>query len=94
MLSTSDFRNVCKSLWPARYKWQAIGIAVGAVDFATTVVIKKDNHDTDECFLAILDKWLQSNNPVPCWKNLTIALESINIKVLHRAGIEYTLLLD
>ena len=93
MLSTSDFKNVCTSLWPARYKWQAIGIAVG-VDFSTIMVIKKDNDDTDERFLVMVDKWLRSNNPVPCWKNLTIALESINIKVLHRAGIEYTFLLD
>ena len=80
-LSTKDIRAVHKYLWPARHKWRRVGLAV-EIDITTLEVIKMDNNRTDDCFMEMLTKWLRSKNPVPCWKNLTTALESIEIKVL------------
>ena len=48
----------------------------------TLEVIQMDNRRTDDCFNEMLTKWLRNNKPLPCWKNLTSALQSVEIKVL------------
>jgi hypothetical protein len=51
------------------------------IDCTTLEVIQMDNnHHTDDCFIEVLTKWLRNNKPLPCWKNLTIALQSVGIK--------------
>ena len=52
------------------------------IDPTTLEVIQIDNRRTDDCFTEVLTKWLRSNEPSPCWKNLTTALQSVEIKVL------------
>ena len=52
------------------------------IDPTTLEVIQMDNRRTDDCFIEVLTKWLRSNKPSPCWKNLTTALQSVEIKVL------------
>ena len=52
------------------------------IDPTTLEVIQMDNRRTDDCFNEMLTKWLRSNQPLPCWKNLTTALQSVEIKVL------------
>ncbi len=87
MLGSKDIKEVLVSLWPARHKWHTIGIVVG-IDNTTLAVIESDNiKRTDDCFREMLGEWLNSNNPVPCWKNLATALLSIDIKVLLRSGM-------
>ena len=80
-LNGEDIFALQRHLWPARHKWRTIGIAVG-IDVTTLRVIRMDHSCTDDCFTEMLDQWLKNNNPVPCWKNLTTALESVEIKVL------------
>ena len=80
-LKPKDISSVQTHLWPARHKWRRIGMAV-EIDPTTLEVIQMDNRRTDDCFTDVLTKWLRSNKPSPCWKNLTTALQSVEIKVL------------
>ena len=52
------------------------------IDPTTLEVIQMDNRHTDDCFNEMLTTWLRNNKPLPCWKNLTTALQSVEIKVL------------
>ena len=81
ILKPKDISSVQTHLWPARHKWQRIGLAV-EIDPTTLEVIQMDNRRTDDCFTEVLMKWLRSNKPSPCWKNLITALQSVEIKVL------------
>ena len=81
ILKPKDIFLVQTHLWPARHKWRRIGMAV-EIDPTTLEVIQMDNRRTDDCFTEVLTKWLRSNKPLPCWKNLTTALQSIEIKIL------------
>ena len=89
VLSTSDHNLVRNFLWPIRHKWFAIGGAM-EIEYSDLKVIEmNNNNDVDRCFMDIIAKWLSKCDPVPCWKNLAIALERINIEVFHQAGIEH-----
>ncbi len=81
VLKPKDIRAVHEHLWPARHKWRRIGMAV-EIDATTLEVIEMDNRRTDDCYFEMLTKWLRSNKPSPCWKSLTAALQSIEIRVL------------
>jgi hypothetical protein len=98
VLKPKDIRLVHDHLWPARHKWRRIGMAV-EIDPTTLEVIQMDNHRTDDCFNDVLTKWLRNNKPLPCWKNITTGLQSIEIKVLlgmsliFILSLQYTVLL-
>ena len=79
-LNPKDVDKVHTYLWPARHKWRTIGMAI-KIDPTTLEVIQMDNRRTDDCFMEMLTKWLRSSTS-PCWKNLTTALQSVEIKVL------------
>ena len=89
-LKPKDMSSVQTHLWPARHKWRRIGMAV-EIDPTTLEVIQMDNRRTDDCFTEVLTKWLRSNKPLPCWKNLTTALQSVGIKVLLGMSIIFLL---
>ena len=83
MLSTDNIQSVYRPLWPARHKWRSIGFTLG-IDATTLEVIEMDNpRRTDDCFMEMIITWLRNCNPLPCWKHLSTALQSIdNISVL------------
>ena len=82
MLTEDDVRAVYRPLWPARHKWHSIGVTL-EIDATTIEVIKMDNpRCTDDCYMEMLVTWLRKREPVPCWKGLSMALQSIDITVL------------
>ena len=78
-------KKITICLWPARYKWYQIGLALN-IDLATLEIIKKDNpHRTDDCFVEMIAQWLKNDNPAPCWKVLAKALTSplVGVRVVE-----------
>ena len=90
VLKPKDIFSVQTHLWPARHEWRRIGMAV-EIDPTTLEVIERENRRIDDCFSEMLIKWLRSNEFLPCWKNLTTALQSIGIKVF--LGIKFIIIL-
>ena len=90
LLKPKDISSVSSHLWPARHKWRRIGMAI-EIDPTTLEVIQMDNRRTDDCFTEVLTKWLRSNKPSPCWKDLTTALQSAEIKVLLGTSLIFLL---
>ena len=93
ILKPKDISSVQTRLWPARHKWRRIGMAV-EIDPTTLEVIQMDNRRTDDCFTEVLMKWLRSNKPLPSWKNLMTALQSVEIKVLLGMSLIFLLSLQ
>ena len=77
MLSTDNIQSVYRPLWPARHKWHSIGFTLG-IDATTLEVIKMENPRIDDCLREMIKTWLRNCNPLPCWKHLSTALQSIN----------------
>ncbi len=72
-LTVNDFKAVTNSLWPIRSKWQQLGVELD-LELGDLDAIKKDHHgQCDECFAAMLQKWLQSTAE-PTWQKLCAAL--------------------
>ena len=68
-------------LWRARLKWRHIGDSL-KIDPSTLEAIRDDNRRVDDCFVAVLLKWLRRGKPVPCWKVLAEALSSPPVGVI------------
>ena len=73
--SKLEMRDVIKYLWPARFKWRQIGIAL-EIDTSTLEVIRDNNRRVDDCFSDVISTWLRNSKHVPCWKVLAEALLS------------------
>ena len=74
-------------LWRARFKWRLIGNSL-KIDPSTLEVIGYENRRVDDCFVAVLLKWLRSGKPVPCWKVLAEALSSPSVGVIVKESNE------
>ena len=72
-------------LWRARFKWRLIGDSL-KIDPSTLAVIGDENRRVDDCFVAVLLKWLRRGKPVPCWKVLAEALSSPPVGVIVSKG--------
>lgn len=67
-------------LWEARFRWRTIGTAL-QIDQSTLEVIQgNDSSRVDNQFIEMLWTWLRRASPVPCWKALVEALESIDFQ--------------
>ena len=74
-LTTSDLKNVRKSVWDARTKWYDIGIEL-EIDVSVLDAIKHDNDDAGSRLTAMLTNWLKRTTPSPNWEALVNALKS------------------
>lgn len=74
------FEEVMKCLWPARLKYNEIGIAV-SIDAASLEEIKLEHPKTLDCFMEVIKRWLRKRKPVPCWVLLAEALSSLPVEV-------------
>ena len=80
-LGEESLKEINTCLWRARFKWRSIGDAL-KIDPSTLEVINLDNRKVDECFVAVLKKWLRKGKPVPCWKLLAEALSSPPVGII------------
>ena len=80
-LGKESLKDITSCLWPARFKWRQIGIAL-EIDASTLEVIREDHHRVDDCFLDVICIWLRNGKPVPCWKVLAEALSSPPVGVI------------
>ena len=80
-LDEKSLNKIKTCLWGARFKWRHIGDSL-KIDPSTLEVIRCDNRRVDDCFVAVLLKWLRSDEPVPCWKVLAEALSSPPVGVI------------
>ena len=80
-LGEESLRDITSCLWPARFKWRHIGDSL-KIDPSTLEVIGYENRRVDDCFVAVLLKWLRRGKPVPCWKVLAEALSSPPVGVI------------
>ena len=80
-LDEGSLNEIKTCLWRARFKWRHIGDSL-KIDPSTLEVIGYENRRVDDCFVAVLLKWLRSGKPVPCWKVLAEALSSPPVGVI------------
>ena len=85
-LDTTFVYQITVCLWPARYKWRQIGLAL-RIHPSTLEVIRQDNPlRTDDCVTTMIEKWLTKGESKPCWMVLAEALKSPPVGVTVMEG--------
>ena len=82
-LSPNDLRRVQDTIWEARAKWYNLGLGLDITP-DTLDTIKLDNASTNDCFRAMLTKWLREYQR-PTWSALAEALRSPSVELTHLA---------
>ena len=89
VLGINDLQDVLTHTWDLRSLWDKVGLAL-KIDYGTLEAIKRNNRDQcDDCFIAVISKWLRRNTPAPCWKELAVALNSPTLNTLIFEGTIY-----
>ena len=84
-LSIKNLSVVMTAAWGARSKWYYIGLQLN-IDPGTLDVIKGDNKNIDDCFLAMLTTWLKTVDPKPTSSALADSLRSPMVGYADLAG--------
>ena len=84
-LSIKNLGVVMTAAWGARSKWYYIGLQLN-IDPGTLDVIKVDNKNIDDCFLAMLTTWLKTVDPKPTTSALADSLRSPMVGYADLAG--------
>lgn len=91
-LYMKNLKDILDCVWLARPFWHSIGIALD-IDDSTLEVIRQDhNHNTDDCFKAVIRMWLKDSKSKPCWKVLANAFSSplVGVRVEEKSKIIFT----
>ena len=72
------FREAFKNLLSLANKWRTIGALLG-VERHVLESIKKDEDGVDDCLQAMLSAWLKQIDPLPTWKELSDAVEKVDV---------------
>ena len=76
LLGIDDMREVHDLFWDVRAEWKNIGLALG-IDAGTLASIERTNRTVvEDCFYALLECWLQHDNPKPTRSAMTEVLHS------------------
>ena len=79
-----DIRLICNALHDAREKWFILGIIL-RIDIFTLKAIELEEHGIDECFIRMLNYWLQAGKDTT-WDALAAALRSTPLSCNRLAG--------
>ena len=72
------FRDAFRNLLSLANKWRTIGALLG-VERHVLESIKKDEDGVDDCLQAMLSAWLKQIDPLPTWKELSDAVEKVDV---------------
>ena len=76
LLTINDLPQVIRAVLDARDEWYYIGLEL-KIDAGSLNAIRNDNrHSVQDCLLALLQKWLNNDEPKPTWGALKEALKS------------------
>ena len=82
-MSPNDLWSVQDTIWEARAKWYNLGLGLDITPDSLDT-IKLDNASTNDCFRAMLTKWLREHQR-PTWSALAKALKSRSLGLTHLA---------
>ena len=82
-LTVDDLAKVQRAVWEGRAKWYNIGLELGLTAGTLEAIQLTNKHDVEDCFRAMLKKWLRKSDLLPTWSSLANALRAPPVGLKH-----------